>query len=183
MQNAKVSGAVSITGVSVFVAIVIYLQVAQTGYDSAQQLMSELALGTNGEVMLFAFLALAVALLSLAVGLSFRGSQLVLTFVLAFASLCFAGAGMFPLGAATEIHVALVALAFIASGLAMYLLPTCVAMFKTRLCRLASWGGLAALSLSVTLGQSVVSIGIGQRLAAIALLAWLMFFSWRLLRS
>jgi hypothetical protein len=183
MQKAKVLGALSIIGAGVFVAIVSYLQSVQTGYDPVQQLMSELAIGAKGEVMLFAFLALAISPLSLAVGLSFRGAHLALKVVLAFAALCFAGAGIFPLGATTEIHVALVALAFIASGVAMYLLPTCVTVFQTRFCRLVSWALLATLALSATLGQSVIPIGIGQRLAAIALLTWLTFFSWRLVRS
>ena len=183
MHNPKVCGVVTMTGVGSFLAIVSYLQTVQTDYDSAQQLMSELALGARGGVMLFAFLALAIALLSLAVGLAFQGSQLVLKVVLAFAAICFVGAGMFPLGAATELHIALVALAFIASGLAMYLLPSCAAGFQTRSYRFASWGLLAALVLSVALGHSVVSIGIAQRLAATALLAWLTLFSWRLVRS
>jgi hypothetical protein len=183
MGKPQVSGAISIMAVATFFAIVGYLHVAQNGYDPVHQLMSELALGEHGELMLFAFLAVASALLALAIGLSFRSAQLALKGVLGFASLCFVGAGVFPLGATTEVHVALVALAFIACGLAMYLLPSCVAGFQSKLCRFTSWGLLAALALSVVLGQSIFPMGIGQRLAAFALLAWVTVFSLRLVRS
>jgi len=183
MTKANVSGAASIVGVVLFVAIVCYLHAVQPGYDPAHQLMSELALGVHGEVMLFAFLAVAFALLALLIGLSLLGAQLLLKVVLAFAALCFIGAGVFPLGATTEVHVALVALAFIAGGLAMYLLPSYTTGFKTQFCRLTSWGLLTALALSVALGNSVLPIGIGQRLAAIALLAWITAFGWKLIRS
>lgn len=100
-----------------------------------------------------------------------------------FAAFCFVGAGVFPLGATTDVHIPLVAFAFIASGLAMYLLPTNVPVFSTRFYRLTSWGLLAALALSVVLGQSVVPMGIGQRLAAGSLLAWITTFGWRLVRA
>ena len=182
MLKAKVCGAVSILSVCVFLTVVGYLQAVQANYDPTQQLMSELVLGAKGEVMLFAFLAVALALLSLAVGFSFCGAQMVLTTVLVFAALCFVGAGIFSLGASAEIHIALVGLAFITSGLAMYLLPSCVSEFNSLFLRLTSWGMLASLALCVALGHSVISIGIGQRLAAFALLTWISFFGCKLMR-
>lgn len=73
MGKVKLCGAISITGAAVFLAIVSYLHLAQAGYDPAHQLMSELALGAHGGMMLFAFLAVAFALLALAIGFSGKG--------------------------------------------------------------------------------------------------------------
>lgn len=60
----RAGGLATLGGVAVFAVIAIALHVAQPGYDPSTQLMSELALGRYGGAMLFAFAALAVAMLA-----------------------------------------------------------------------------------------------------------------------
>lgn len=170
---------VTIAAVATFVAVVWVLHSLQTAYDPATQLMSELALGPYGEAMLAAFLSLALAIAALGLSLP-AGSGLTVRLVLAVSSLCFVAAGVFPLGAATELHVAAVALGFVAAGVSMYLLPSCTTPFRTRSWQAASRGFLVAMATAAALGHSVIPIGVAQRLAAAALLGWLVACAWRL---
>lgn len=176
-MKTKIAGVVALLGVFVFVALVISLHLLQTGYDPKLQLMSELALGKHGAWMLYAFLSLAIALLALAIG--YVRITPITSVVLLIAAFSFAGAGLYPLGANSEMHIALVAIAFVAVGLAMYWLPT--AANATRSSRALSWGLLAVLAISVALGHTWLPMGIGQRIAASAMLIWMAMFSWQLL--
>jgi len=72
---------VTIYSLSVFIFIVAGLHLMQTHYDPVHQLMSELALGQYGFLMLFAFLAFSLALFSTQQSLSSYKNSLQLTFV------------------------------------------------------------------------------------------------------
>ena len=100
--------------------------------------------------------------------------------VLAVAALGFLGAGVFPLGRASELHISLIAIAFVAVVVAMYLVPSeAAAQFGGRV-RYVSWGLAGATALSVFLGHSILPIGVGQRLAAGCVVIWLCFAGARL---
>ncbi|MCL2524238.1 MAG: DUF998 domain-containing protein [Betaproteobacteria bacterium] len=180
MHRQVLFGFASMAGALAFVVIVIGLHTVQTAYDPAAQLMSELALGPHGEMMLAAFSALAVSIAALALGLPAQNP--LLRAVLILCALCFLVAGIFPLGVATELHVAAVALGFVTAGLAMYLLPS-VLRFQNTLWRVTSWGFLAAMASVAALGHSFVPAGIAQRLATAALLGWLGACGCRLVRD
>jgi len=175
-------GRLGIAGAIGFVAVVSILHVLQPGYDPAHQLMSELALGAHGWAMLVAFLLLATSMLSLAFGIwqIQRAPWLLLSLVVG--ALGFLGAGVFSLGRASELHIWLIATAFVAAVLAMYLLPRMVPVHFGGRARAVSWCLAAGTALSVFLGHSLVPMGVGQRLAAVCVVAWLCFVGWRLRR-
>lgn len=173
MKLSPVINTISFAGVAGFLLIVLYLHSVQKGYDPVHQLMSELALGSSGGLMLAAFSSLALSFLALAAGTAIKKSWL-LCGNLVFASLCFLGAGFFPLGATSELHILLVAAAFIAVGVSMYVLPYYADISHRRLCRQYSWGLLSMFALAAGVGSSVVSMGISQRFAAIAMLLWVL---------
>jgi hypothetical membrane protein len=179
MRQQALAGGAAIAGAVAFTVIVAGLQAAQSAYDPSEQLMSELALGPHGRFMLGAFVALTVALAALALGLPAR--QRWARAALLVSALCFLAAGIFPLGAATEAHVSAVALGFVSAGLAMYLLPA-APPFQGARWRIASWGLLAVMGAAAALAHSALPIGLGQRLAAAALLGWLGLCGGRLLR-
>ena len=174
------AGSLAIAGAIGFVVVVSTLHFLQPGYDLVHQLMSELALGAHGWAMLLAFLLIAGSMFSLAFGIAqFQRSPWLLV-VLAVAALAFLGAGVFPLGRASEWHIALIATAFVAVVLAMYLLPSVApAQFggKAKGVSLCLAGGTA---LSVFLGHSILPIGVGQRLAAACVVTWICFTGARL---
>jgi len=180
MRRQVLFGIVTIAGTLAFIVIVVGLHAAQTAYDPAVQLMSELALGPYGNIMPAAFSALAISIASLALGLPTQ--DLLLKAVLMVSALCFSVAGIFPLGAATETHVAAAALGFVTVGLAMYLLPS-IPLFQGTLWHVMSWGFLSIMGSATALGHSVIPAGIAQRLAAAALLGWLGACAWRLVRD
>jgi hypothetical protein len=133
--------------------------------------------------MLFAFLFIAVSTLSVAVGIAQVQRSPSLEMVLALAVLGFLGAGVFPLGRASEWHIALIAIAFVAIVLAMYLLPSVApAQFGGR-AKVLSWCLAGGTALSVLLGFSILPIGVSQRLAAACVVFWLCFAGARLRRS
>ena len=180
--NKILIGAVSITSSITFLALVVWLHLVEPGYDPVNQLMSELALGAHGKVMLFAFFALATALAALGWNFSIARAHPLLIFCDGLAAACFAGAGVLRLDNATEAHIALIAVAFVACGLAMYLLPSNIPLFSEAQDRWASWGLGSLVVLSVALGHSLIPMGIAQRFAAMALLIWLIVINWRLMR-
>lgn len=164
-------------GVIGFIAIVIYLHAVQDNYDPRHQLMSELALGNNGNLMLYAFIMLSIAIAG-AIGIlmvSAASFSIIFTMVISLISLL--GAGIFKLGDFTSIHISLVALAFISIGLAMYAVPRYVSSFNTRKCQLMSWGLCVITGLSVSLGNVLMPMGIAQRLAAFCILTWLIWLA------
>jgi hypothetical membrane protein len=177
------AGALAIAGAAGFVAVVSILHVLQPGYDPVHQLMSELALGPYGWAMFLAFALIAGSTLSLGLGIAGVQRAPVLQAVLAVAALGFVGAGVFPLGRASEWHISLIAVAFVAVVLAMYLLPTLSAARFGGNAGKVSWLLAAGTALGVFLGHSILPIGVGQRLAAACVVAWLCFVGARLRRA
>lgn len=173
MTSSRINSLITLLGSAGFVGIVVYLQNVQGGYNPIHQLMSELALGEQGHLMLGAFVMFAMAVLG-AIGIILRfGGGKSTAFILGLASASLAGAGIFKLGATTTLHVALVGLAFVLLGLVMYLVPRYVAAFGSVHARVVSWGLAGCTTLAVALGNSVIPIGIGQRMAAACILLWL----------
>jgi hypothetical membrane protein len=182
-MGANVAGGLAIAGAAGFVVVVSGLHVLQPGYDPVHQLMSELALGTYGGAMLSAFLFIAASTLSVGVGIARLRRSLSLEIVLALAILGFVGAGVFPLGRASEWHVALIAIAFISIVLAMYLLPSAAPTQFGGRAKLLSWCLAGSTALSVFLGLTILPIGVSQRLAAACVVIWLCFVGASLRRS
>ena len=171
---------IAIVGILVFVAVVTILHLIQPEYDPVYQLMSELALGTYGWSMFLAFSGLACATFGIQLELGHLDVARSFRILLIIASLFFLAAGVFPLGSTSEIHIASIAMAFILTVLAMYLFPTNAGRAAMLAPRRLSWSLAVGLAGSVAISGHVVPIGIGQRLAAACLLAWLMVVSWRL---
>ncbi len=169
----NISRILAFGGSTGFVGIVTYLHFTQKGYSPAEQLMSELALGEQGFLMLHAFLLLASSVAG-CVGLlaSCRAPGAILA-ALGAASLSLAGAGVFKLGSATVLHITLVALAFVLLVLVMYLAPRHVEALKNAHGKAACWGLGTGTALMVALGHAAMPMGIAQRLAACCILLWM----------
>jgi hypothetical membrane protein len=174
--------AAAIAGVTTFVATVVILHLLQPDYDPIHQLMSELALGRNGWAMMVAFAALAFAVFGIQNAIKAFEASRGLRFLMVVAAAFFLAAGLFPLGDTSEIHIAAIATAFVLSVLAMYLFPSGAGRASAAAPRAISWSLAAGVAASVALGHSVLPMGIGQRLAAACLLAWLAILGWRLRR-
>ncbi len=171
-----------ITGVALFLGVVLALTLAQPGYDAQNQLMSELALGRHGQFLVIAFLALAAAAGAVSLSLLSHGAPAAVGLLPAMAGAAFAGAGLVSLGSSIETHVFFVAAAFILCGLSMCLLPMKVGAFSGWRYRAVCWGACAAMLFATALGGIALSAGVAQRLAALTLLAWLVLVAWRLSR-
>ena len=100
-----------LAGVATFIAVVATLHFLQPGYDPSTQLMSELALGRYGGAMTAAFGGLAVAVFGIQASIGASGAGKGLRAVLVGAAAFFLLAGIFPLGAASGIHIAAIATA------------------------------------------------------------------------
>jgi hypothetical membrane protein len=164
---------ITLTGVAGFVGIVIYLHFIQTNYSPVDQLMSELALGEQGFLMLFAFLSFAIAIFSAATLLREQSAPKIIFLLMCLAALSMAGAGIFKLGTDTNLHVGLVAFAFVLLGLVMYLTPRYVRSMQTFKHKLVCWGFGLGTALAASLGGNILPIGLGQRAAACFILLWL----------
>ena len=175
-------GWIVIGGAIGFILIVIYLHIVQQGYDPVHQLMSELALGRHGFFMLLAFLSFALSVFTAQIGLHQRKSPIIIRLFLIIAAISLLGAGVFRLGSATELHIAMVAIAFVLIVLVMYLLPRNVSAFNTPTHTLISWTLGACATTCVALGQNLAPVGIGQRGAALCILMWLVWIGYSLIR-
>ena len=181
-ENNKNTGWVVIGGAIGFILIVICLHIVQPDYDPVNQLMSELALGRHGSFMVFAFSSFALSVFAAQVGLHQHKSPTIMRLFLVIAAISLLGAGVFRLGSATELHIALVAIAFVLIVLVMYLLPRNVSAFNTPTHTLISWTLAACTATCVALGQNVLPVGIGQRGAALCILMWLAWVGYSLTR-
>jgi hypothetical protein len=170
----------ALVGVASFVATVVTLPFLQPDYDPSHQLMSELALGPFGWAMLLAFTGLALAVFGVQAAIADLGASRGLRLLLTVAALSFLTAGIFSLGKTSEIHITAIAIAFVLSVLAMYLFPSNAGRAVVAAPRSISWSLAAGVAASVALGQSVLPMGIGQRLAALCLVVWLTILGWRL---
>ena len=181
-QNVAHFFLITIGSVVAFVVLTVSLHFLQPGYNPINHLMSELALGPYGIIMLFAFVSLAFALSSLAFGIWQRSANKILPVVLLIGAVCFLGAGILPIDVFNTAHVTLVFSSFLMCGLAMYLLPGCLSSILSAHDRMISWGLGGVLAVTVILGQEVLPTGIAQRVEAAILLIWVVFFAWRTAR-
>ena len=178
-----VQGVIALAGVAGFLAVVIPLHFLQPGYDPAQQLMSELALGPYGGTMVLAFASIAAALAAIVAALGRLGARWPVRVALGLASISFALSGAFPLGAASAIHIAAIASAFVTAVLAIYLFPSMAGPAAWVAPRALCWSLAAGVAVAVALGHSVLPMGVGQRLAAACLFAWIAWVGLTLARS
>jgi len=165
-----------------FLVGTISLHFLQPDYDPVNQLMSEFALGPYGIIMLFAFIALASSISTLAFVIRQRYGNITLPVVLLIGAACFAGAGILPIDMFNEAHIILVFCAFVMCGLGMYLLPGCLHSSSKVHDRMISWGLGGLLVFTVIVGQVMLPGGIAQRLEAAILLVWVVVFAWRTAR-
>ena len=172
-----------VAGVATFVLVVSLLHVLQPHYRSRYQLMSELALGRHGWLMLFAFLGLATAVFALQAAIARCGTARGYRMLLMLAAACFLAAGIFPLGAASMIHIITITVAFVLSVLAMYLFPTAAGKASAAGPKWLSWPLAAGIAAIIGMGNVLLSMGIAQRLAATCFLVWLGVVGLRLWRQ
>ena len=185
MKNSSIQtlgAVVAITGVAMFVVVVVGLHLLQPGYDPQHQLMSELVLGQHGWAMFLAFLGIALALFGIQIGISNCGAARWYRYLLDAAAFFFLAAGIFPLGKTTLIHIGAIAVAFVLSAFVMYFFPQNAGRASSAGPRAVSWSLAAGFAASIALSQLGVPMGISQRLAAACLLVWLGIVGWKLCR-
>jgi hypothetical protein len=164
----------------IFVGAVFYLHVVQPNYDPVHQFMSELALGESGWLMLVAFFALGGTMAALAAGFLLAGARAVVVVLLSVAAMGLVGAGLIRLDVDANVHIGLVALAFVTVALSMYLVPRCDKAFSDTRQMAISWSLAAAMGVSVALGAGLAPAGVGQRLSALFLILWSVWAGMRL---
>jgi hypothetical protein len=184
MTNTFTRTLSAITGVGVilFIAVVLFLQRSQPQYNPFFQFISELVFGRFGDLLWLAFVGLSTAASATAVNLLACKSSVFLPLLLAIAGACFFAAGIITLATSIQIHVSLVAAGFVSCALGMYLLPRCVAAFSGIGAYLVSWGSGLAMCVATGLGNDTIPPGVAQRISAVALLFWLSFVAWSLVR-
>jgi len=167
------AGWLTIVGALAFFATVLALHMLEPGVDPQRQLMSELAHGHYGWLMGIAFAEIAISILAAQYGLVSIRAPVGPRALLIVAALSLFGAGVFRLGDASQVHIALVVLASVSLVLAMYLLARLPGMLVSRSFVTFSFASSAAAAVSVALGCSVVPVGLGQRAATLCVLVWL----------
>jgi hypothetical protein len=176
----RVGGLQAVAGAAVFVLVVGVLQHLQPNYDPSLHLISELVFGAHGVWLIAAFIALGAAFGGL--GLGMLGLNAGALSLLAYgAGMCFVGAGAIPLGSQPEVHIPLIAIAFVLSGLLMIFGPlrafgrgNPLGVRRSRPVLLMSWALALAMLICAVLGsKTLLPIGIAQRAAAGCLLLWL----------
>ena len=182
IRKNVISESLIVVGVIGFVSIVVYLQAIQKDYNPLQQQMSELALGKHGSLMLIAFSCYAAAIFGLQSALRPDRPPVALKAILITSSMCMLGGGIFRLDTATDLHIVLVTLAFILLILVMVLIPMAMQRFDSPKVKSISWGAGLGTAASVALSQGVVPLGVGQRLAALSVSLWLLWFGVHLYR-
>ncbi len=169
-------------GVAAFLVVVVLLNAIQPDYDPQYQLVSELALGPHGWAMVIAFGGLALATLGIPIALADFGAALGYRLLLCITASFFLAAGAFPLGKTFSLHILAIAAAFLLSVISMYFFPTQAGRASNFVPKLHSWGLAVSLTTCVALGHSLIPMGIGQRLAALCLLSWLIVVAWKVRR-
>lgn len=165
--NLHMGALFSFIGTALFLMVVIPLHFVQQGYNPRFQLLSELALGEYGWMMLFAFIGLALS--AIGAGIIAYHTAKFPSVIWGFAALCFLGAGIFPLGESDFLHIALIASAFVLSVLGMFVFARQSGKWASgKLSYLLAVG----MTFSIFLGSSILDMGIAQRLAALCLLIW-----------
>lgn len=168
------SGLGTIYGAIIFLTTVVTLHLVQPHYDPIHQHLSELAQGDYGSMMLVGFLGFGFSIFFAQNGLRSFSAPKPIRCILGAAAICIAGAGIFKLDKASEIHVSLITLAFMLLVISMYLLPRLVKKFSSTTSRNLSWFMAGGTALSVSLGGTIPE-GVAQRAAAICILSWLLW--------
>ncbi len=164
----------SFIGTALFLMVVIPLHFIQLDYNPRFQLLSELALGAYGWMMLFAFLGLALS--AMGAGIIAYHTAKFPSVIWGLAALCFLGAGIFPLGESDFLHIALIASAFVLSVLGMFVFARQSGKWASgKLSYLLAVG----MTFNIFLGNSILDMGIAQRLAALCLLAWFVIIGYQ----
>lgn len=177
-SNLHMGALLSIVGTALFLIVVIPLHFVQQGYNPRFQLLSELALGRYGWMMLFAFIGLAFS--AMGAGIIAYHTAKFPSVIWGFAALCFLGAGIFPLGKSDFLHITLIASAFVLSVLGMYVFARQSGKgVSGKLSYLLAVG----MTLSIFLGNSILDMGIAQRLAALCLLSWFVVIGYQGMRT
>ncbi len=177
MRNINARSSIVILGVLGFTGIVIGLHILLDNYNPVHQLMSELALGEYGAFMLAAFLSLAVAVFTAQSIIASYKSNPSIRILLILASLSFAGAGVFKLGAYTDLHVGLIAIAFVSTVLSMYLTPRLVPAFQHRIPTAMCWVNGIGIAAFVVSSDTLLPGGVAQRMATGCILVWLIWLA------
>lgn len=164
-----------------FITLIITLHLIQTRYDPVGQLMSELALGEAGTLMLPAFTLLALAIVLTQFTLRDYQTGYVVQGLFALAAIGFLLSGLFPLGSHSLEHISAISMAFVTFVLGMLAFPThsgkATRLLSKSMCQICA----AGVAISVASGHNLLPMGIAQRLAAVCLLGWLLWLDWRLL--
>ncbi len=170
---SRTAGFGAILGAAGFACIVALLHFMQSGYDFRRQLISELADGVGGSAMFSAFLMLGTSVLCVERGLQPPANTHSVRAALVLSCIGFVGAGIWTLRAATLIHVFAVAFAFVTLVLAMVILPGRPGRDSPYISRRISWMLAAGAAVSVASADTLISLGIAQRITAFCALAWL----------
>ena len=177
MRPLNFQNIIIVLGVFGFIFIVTALTVVQTNYNSAHQLISELALGKYGFFMMFAFFSFSIAVIMAQDALAIHSNNKIIRFLLFTSSCSLAGAGIFELGDYTNLHVILMAIAFVFIVLSMYLMPRLMPKFRkikpTTICWFLGIGTVV----SVFLGHEYIPLGVAQRVAASFIFLWLLWLA------
>jgi hypothetical protein len=168
----------SFIGTALFLMVVIPLHFVQQGYNPRFQLLSELALGRYGWLMLFAFFGLALS--AMGAGIIAYHTAKFPSVIWGLAALCFLGAGIFPLGESDFLHIALIASAFVLSVLGMYVFARQSGKWASGT---LSYLLVVGMTISIFLGNSILDMGIAQRLAALCLLSWFLVIGYQGMRT
>lgn len=177
MRNSNVKSSIVLLGVLGFTGVVTVLQFVQDDYDPVHQLMSELVFGRYGFFMLAAFLSFSVAVFAVQAITATCKGNLPIRVLLIISSLSLAGAGVFKLGANTDLHIGLVAIAFIFIVLTMYLAPQLLPPFQYFWPTVVSRIFAVATALAVVLPETIIPAGAAQRVATGFILAWLLWIA------
>ena len=138
--KSQTLSAISGAGALSFVVVIAFLHFAQPSYDPSSQFMSELVFGRFGGMLLLAFVGLSASTAATAVNVHAHNSPFILHLMLGLTAVCFLAAGVVTLATSSQTHIFFVAIAFVACGTSMYLLPRTVAAFYALPYRLVSWG-------------------------------------------
>jgi hypothetical protein len=155
-----------------FLTVVVLLHLVQPDYDVRHEPISALALGPWGDAMVLAFVFLASSLFGVQQGLRDKGVSAVPCILLLGAAVAMLGAGIFPLGRASFLHVAIVNLGSTLLVVAMYLLPARAGLLRSRGMQFECWLLAAGVIASVASLPWGVPLGVGQRLAVGCVLVW-----------
>lgn len=169
--RSKLYPLISLCGAVSFACIISPLQCLSGGATQCYELGRVLLQAPHGWQLPTAFVALALALISLGVALLAHNVWQMLLAPLFMAAFCFMAAGFIHLTYAIATHHMLIGSALICCVLSMGMLPHSLPEQTLRYPRLCSWGMCAIVVAGST--QGLFPDGMGIQYATVALLAWI----------